>query len=355
MVRKSLRKALEQNTRYKRMNSYKNRFFVGLILLCSILIAGVVGYMIIEQYSFQEAFYMTIITMSTVGFGEVKPLTGQGRLFTSFLIIFNLAIFAYALSLISSFLMEAGFKKLFKDYLVLSKIDKLKDHVIVCGFGRHGEEVVNELIQNKMDFVIIENDEKQLEQIQDDKGFLYIEGDATNDDLLKEAGIEKAGALVVTLSDETENLYVVISARQLNANVKIITRASSIKSEKKLIHAGANHVVLPERISGFYMARLVNSPEKVEFFNILSNINEDGIEFEEINVSDFRGEFVNKSIIDLDLRKKTGINIIGLKTLGGIYQVNPAPNMLLTKEMTLVVLGTYAQLDKFKGLILKQH
>ncbi|MEM6726631.1 MAG: NAD-binding protein, partial [Bacteroidota bacterium] len=186
------------------MRNYVRNFYIAVFLLLVTLTIGIIGYIFLEDYSLNQAFYMTIITLSTVGFSEVRELSDQGRIFTSFLILFNLGIFAYAISNISSFFIEGDWQRLIKDYRILTKVEKLRNHVIVCGYGRHGQQVLDELSSQEIPYVLIEKDDEKLDELRDGGEILFVEGDATNDDLLTEAGINQAKALIVTLSDETE-------------------------------------------------------------------------------------------------------------------------------------------------------
>lgn len=347
-----IRLAIRHNRRYQRMQTYVRNFYIAVFLLAITLTSGVIGYMFLEDYTLNQAFYMTIITLSTVGFSEVRELSDMGRIFTSFLILFNLGIFAYAISNISAFFIEGDWKRLIKDYRVLTKVDKLENHVIVCGYGRHGRQVLEELKAQNIQHVLIERNGKKLNELRDTEDLLFVEGDATNDDLLIEAGIDKAKALIVTITDETENLYVVLSARQMSAKLLIISRAINEKVESKLRSAGASHVVMPEKIGGFYMAQLVDQPETVEFFNILSNMGRAHVMFREYNCNQLKKGFLNHSIRSLDLRDRTGANIIGIRFAGGEYKVNPGPDTQLTTNMILVVLGDQHQLKKFENIAL---
>lgn len=325
-------------------------FAIGLVL--SIIVVGVIGFMWIADHSFVEAFYMTIITVSTTGYGEVGDLGTAGRMFAAFLIITNIGIFTYAISLISSFIVEGEFRKLIKEYNTLKTIDSLKNHVIVCGLGRYGRQTVMELHKMNQDFVAIE---VNLENIKSLKmaNALVLEGDATNDDILLEAGILKAKAIIITISHEAENVLAVISARQLNPKIHIISRSTNDSVEKKLLRAGANHVVMPEKIGGFYMASLVQKPESVEFFNILSNLEGGKINFEEIACANLKTDYKNKTFKDLDIRSEININIIAIHHPDGTYQINPKADTILSDTITLVILGEKVEITKFKEHFLR--
>ncbi|MCH2046223.1 MAG: NAD-binding protein, partial [Saprospiraceae bacterium] len=321
------------------------------LLLFFTLIIGILGFVLIDDYTLSEAFYMTIITLSTVGYGEVKALSSTGQFFAALLIIFNIGIFAYAVSLISSFFVDGELRAFWKDYKIYKKIRGLENHTIICGYGRHGQEIVRELKKAGQDFVVIETDTDRVEQMRRDS-CIFLEGDATQDELLIDAGIKSARAIVITFGEDASNVYAVLTARELNPRIRIISRASEVKVEQKLLRAGADYVVLSEIIGGFYMATLVNQPNVVEFFNILSNMGEVSILFKEIDFEHLKKEFRNKQIQNLNLRAETGVNIIGVRNKKGKYIVNPNPNVCIEKGMRLIILGDNQQIERFQQKVL---
>jgi voltage-gated potassium channel len=322
-------------------------------MIFGILAASISGFMIISDAPFWDAVYMTVITISTVGYEEVVQLDANGRIFTSILIITNIGIFAYAVSIITSFIMEGNVQRLIKDYRVYQKIRNLENHVIVCGYGRHGFEVTSELVKQKIPFVIIEKEEEKIDELRENGEFLYIDGDATHDDILEEAGIERAASLIATLGEDADNVFVVLSARQLNPKLRIISRAFNQKAEAKLMRAGADHVVQPERIGGFYMATMAQKPDVVEFMTLLSNMGSAQIVFEEFEAREMREEYRGKTIREVNFRGLTGANIIGIHDEKGYYIINPTPDTLIRNGAKVVVLGNQKQMKDFKNLILK--
>lgn len=317
-----------------------------LVLIFVEILLGVAGFVFMEDYSIRQAFYMTIITISTVGYGEVKPLSENGQLFASFLIILNFGIFAYVLSVFSYYVINGEIFKKMHISLIKNKIDSLSDHVIVCGYGRYGKEVSMNFIHHKMPFVVVEKDKSIIEEIQGSgEKILYIEDDATHDETLQLAGIKRAKALITALPDDSENLFIVLTARQLNPKLNIISRTTSGKSQRKLQLAGANHVIMPEQIGGFYMATLVSKPGATEFFSFITRESESDIEFEELRYRDMPVACQGKSIRDLHIRRETGANIIGFKHPDGSYIVNPEPETSLVENSSFIVLGTREQLE----------
>ncbi|MEZ4884804.1 MAG: potassium channel protein [Chitinophagales bacterium] len=334
--------------RKKKFADYIREGFIAVVLLVSVLVLGTVGFMLIEGYTFIEAFYMSIITFSTVGYTEVRPLSDIGRVFASMLILVNIGVFAYVLSVLTAYVIEGNFQEMWQDYNIEQKINALNNHIIICGYGKYGAEVAAHFIHQKMPFVVVELEESVTKDMRLLKDFLFVEGDATNDDIMEEVGIRRASALITTLPDDAENVYVVLSARQLNPGLKIISRANSPKAERKLLKAGADRAITPEKIGGFYMATLVGKPDLVEFFQMVSNEQSSQISFEEIDISDMDTGRPMKTIRELMIRQKTGASIVGVKKKDGEYLINPSPDTVLLPGMHLIVLGSKEQMDNFK-------
>lgn len=307
---------------------------------------GLVGFIVLEGYTFINAFYMTVITFATVGFTEVQPLSDNGRIFTAIYIIFNLGVFAVIISTITSYLVEGELVNVLNIYRLSRKVRKLKDHVIVCGFGRNGSRACEEFIKLHLPFVVIENDNQKIAEVQMlSKKINILEGDATHDTILKTAGVERAKALITALPKDADNVYVTLSARQLNPKIRIIARANEAGSESKLVMAGADKIVRPDIIGGTYMANLVTKPEIVEFLDIISGIGT--LKIEEYSFEDFTDEFKNKSIRELDARNRTGVMILGFKDDQQGIIVNPNPGTIIGEGDFVIVLGTRDQIEQF--------
>lgn len=323
------------------------------VLLIGIVSIGILGYMIIEGFSFIESFFMTIITVATVGFQEVHPLSDVGRIFTAFLIIFSFGIFAYAVTTFTRYIIDGIFRNYFKDNKVKKRIGKLSNHVIICGYGRNGKQAAFSLHDHKEDFVIIEKNESLVQKIREDESLLYIEGDATNDEILEAAKLESARALIVTLPNDADNLYIVLTARQLNPDLLIISRASHDHSVEKLKRAGASNVIMPDKIGGQRMAKLVAEPDLVEFIEYLMLQSHKDVSLEEISCENLAVCFKNKSIKELDIQNASGTNIIGIKRPDKSFIINPSPDMKLSPGDQLFVLGKQEQIESLKSLIEK--
>lgn len=327
-----------------------SKIYIPLLLIFCIVCIGIGGYIVIEDYSVLDSFYMTIITVATVGFREVQPLSDSGKIFTSFLIITSFGTFAFALTSISQYVIDGEFNQYFKNYRTLSAIGKLENHVIICGFGRNGKQAANVLKKHTTRFVVIEQKKEIVAGINHQYADLVLEGDATLDEVLLKAGILKAKALITTLPIDADNLFIVLSARTLNPKLTIISRASEDNSDKKLKLAGANNVIMPDKLGGAHMAALVMKPDVMEFVDYITGQGGDNIRLEEITFANLAESYQNKTIRDLEVRNRSGANIIGFKTAQGEYIINPSADTKIIPDAKLFVLGTTEQIGKLKEL-----
>jgi voltage-gated potassium channel len=328
------------------------RFLIPVFLLLLLIVVGTVGYILIDNFSWLNAFYMTIITIGTVGYGEVERLSDGGKLFTTFLIITSFVTFAYAISSITKFLIEGELNLFFKNRRLNTAIDKLNDHVVICGYGRNGKQAAHVLKKHNKRFVVIENDEKITTEINHKFSDLIVKGDATQDDLLLKAGILRAKALITTLPTDAANLFIVLSARSLNPNLTIISRASDDGSDTKLKIAGANNVIMPDKVGGAHMASLVMKPDVMEFLDHITAQSSNGINLEEISFDSLSDTLKNKTLKDLEIRNKSGANIIGFKTDSGHYVVNPSADTEIIPQSKIFVLGSPDQIKKLKEILI---
>lgn len=328
-----------------------SQLFVSLGLIILIICIGIVGFILIENYNFFDAFYMTIITVATVGFQEVRPLSEAGRGFTIFLIITSFGTFAYAVSSISKYVIDGELNQYFKNYKVSAAIDKLENHVIICGFGRNGKQAAHVLKKHNTRFVVVEQKKDVVSVINHKYSDLILEGDSTQDEVLLKAGILRAKALITTLPIDADNLFIVLSARTLNPKLTIISRASEDNSDKKLKLAGADNVIMPDKIGGAHMASLVMKPDVMEFVDFITGQGGDNIRLEEITFANLSQEFQNKTIRELEIRNRSGANIIGFKTGNGDYVINPSADTKIIPDAKLFVLGTSEQIAKLKELL----
>lgn len=329
--------------------SLKHAYFT-LGLVISVLIMGSVGYTLLG-YTTSEAIYQTIITMATVGFEEVHPLDARGMWFTSILVIVSIGIFAYAVTTFTRYVVEGVFRNSYKDTKVKRKINRLTDHVIICGYGRNGMQAAAELMEHKVPIVIIEQNTDIVQSLRETPGMLYVEGDAADEEVLRYAHLDSARAMITTLPEDADNLFVVLTAKELNPSIKIISRASMENSDVKLKRAGATNVIMPDKIGGQRMAKLVAQPDIVEFIDVLLLQSADNVVLEEISCKNLAACFAGKSIFELDIRNTSGANIIGLKRKDKSYLINPLPETTLTSADQLFALGTKAQLIHLRKTI----
>ena len=312
---------------------------LGMAVVCAL------GLMLIEGLSPIDAFYMAAITISTVGFGEVEPLSAGGRLFLSVFIILNVGVVAYALAAFSYFVIEGKLFEQLEASRMQNKVDQLSGHTILCGFGRYGKEIARHLLLHQQSFVVVEQKESKLDADEFNGADLhYVIGDATDDEDLLRAGIERAGSLITALSDDSDNMFIVLSAKDLNPGLRIVSRAHQGRSRQKMMKAGASHVIMPEQIGGFYMATLISKPGAVEFFSYVTNELDSDIGFEEIRFDQLPEELRGRSIMDVNFRANSGVNVIGHRLAEGRYVVNPGPEATLVEGESFIAVGSQAQI-----------
>lgn len=323
----------------------------GIILLLSMLIGGSVGYRLIEGMNWIDAFYMTIITISTVGFREVHPPSDFGKLFTAALIMFSLASVAY-IGYLARFIFDGDFLKYYKTYRVEKRINRLYNHVVICGYGRNGEQVGKELASHNTPFVVIENREDVLARmIRENPELMYIDGDATHENILIRAGVQRAKALISTTPSDAENVFVVLTARSLNHKMKIISRAIDSHSDAKLKRAGADNVIMPELIGGQRMAKLVTQPDVLEFMEYILLQDSVEVSFEEISCQGLSDTFRGKVLSHFKQREISGANIVGIRDRNGRYVFNPGSDYVIESEDQFFVLGSPEQLRMFRRVL----
>jgi len=328
-----------------------SKVYYFILLLLLIIMSGTAGYMLIEGWTFINAFYMTIITISTVGFGEVAELTSYGKLFTSILIISSFGTFAYAVTAVTTYLVGGEYRKYFKEFKSMKELDKMQDHVIICGFGRVGKQVAEDLQSHNNPYVVIEN---SLEVIENDmhKNIVFLHGDSTNDEILIQSGIHNAKAVITCLPKDADNVYVVLAARESKSDLLIVSRASNQSAVSKLKRAGASNVIMPDSIGGSHMASLIAHPDVMEFLDIIRVQGNKGANVESISYDELPASLQNKTIKELDDKKITGVTIIGFKSPDGEYIINPNFDTVVGKDSRIFVLGNTVQI---KGLIEHFH
>ncbi len=331
------------------------RIYYFILLLVIVTLGGTLGYMLIEDWALGDSFYMTIITISTVGYGEVHQLSTGGKIFTATLIISSFGTFAYAVTSITTYLVGGEYKRYFKEYRVMKEIEKMKNHVIICGFGRVGKQAAEDLKSHGTPFVIIENSEDVIQEFGQDLSYVFLKGDSTQDENLYKAGIHEAKAIITCLPKDADNIYVVLASREINSNIIIISRASSIAAVSKLKIAGANNVVMPDSIGGSHMASMISNPDVMEFMDVIRVQGKNGPNIESISFFELPEQFQNKTIGQLEAKRITGVTIIGFKTPDGDYIINPDYDIEVVPKSQLFVLGHSEQIEKLNKLFGIQH
>ena len=317
-----------------------------MLLLLSLLI-GITGFHIIEGYNITDAFYMSVITISTVGFATVQNLSAGGKIFVSLYIVFNLVVLAYGISVITTYIFEGGLRNILRKFKSDQEIRKMKHHVIVCGYGRNGAKACSELMQNAKNFIVVENNSETFNQILPNKGIHAVLGDATLEETLKQAMVETADYIITTLPRDSDNVFISLTAKELNPSIKIISRASDPHSEKKLERAGVDNVIMPDVLGGLHMAQLITKPYVIEFLELLNGIGEYKLRLEEISYLELKEEFRDKTIAELHIRKVTGVTVVAFKKKEQFF-FNPGPETKLVEDTIMIIVGEEGQLDRFK-------
>jgi voltage-gated potassium channel len=320
--------------------------WLGALVLLLILIAGTIGYRLIEGWTLFDSLYMAVITISTVGYSEVHPLSQAGRIFSIFSILGGVGTAFYILTSAVRYMLEGELGIRMGRQRMESKISKLHDHFILCGYGHVGEAVASTLKGHQADFVVIEKTSENADKARQ-AGFLVIQDDATRDEVLRRAGIDKAKAMIAALGDDADNTYATLAARQMNTAVPIIARASSPEAQKKLQLAGAHRVVAPEISGGERMAMLALRPTTVEFVETVLLGRGQELIVEEIDIAD-NSPLVGSTIKQVEERFP-GIRILALKTKAGSLVPNPSPKTTIKKDTSLIAFGTTKQLVAIEG------
>ena len=325
------------------VRSFYRQLMIVSSLYLLLLTLGSAGYALIEGWPWTDSLYMTVITISTVGFGEIRPLSPLGRVFTGAMIVLGVSTTAYTFSTVANFIVAGEVRNLLWRRRMQNRIGKLTGHFIVCGFGRVGEQVVNELLVNNVRLVVIElltTLRPELENL----GVIPVEGNATEDAILIQAGIERASGICCCLPNDSDNVYVALTVRELNPNLTIISRSNTHESERKLQIAGVDHVINPYVTSGRRMARQLIHPNILEFMDVVMHRGEVDILIEDIGVSE-RSTLRDQTIANTEIRRRIGANILAVRRPDGEIFMNPTVEFALRAGDTLIALGTPEQLD----------
>jgi voltage-gated potassium channel len=308
-----------------------------LLILVVVVGLGTLGYALIEGWNLLDSLYMTVITLATVGFNEVHPLSPSGRVFTIVLILFGVGIIAYAVGSLIQFIVEGQLQQLLGRKKLEKQIGKLEDHYIICGYGRIGGLICKEFQTTPLPFVVVEKDAALCQKLANE-GFLFVAGDATDDETLISAGIRRAKGLISAVTSDTENVYITLTARGLNPDLFILARAGEEGSEKKLKRAGASKVISPYIIGATRMAQAVLRPSVVDFIEIATAGRNLELQLEEIRVA-ADSPLVEKTLVTSGVRRDWGIIIVGIKKSDGQMAFNPKPATLIESGDILITLG----------------
>lgn len=318
-----------------------------LFLLLLVLVSGATGYMLIEKWSFLDGLYMTVITVSSVGYGEVHRLNEAGRIFTMILILFGSGILLYSVSMITAFIVEGELTDILKRMKMKKILDAMQDHYIICGQSQTGHYVVEELQKSRKPFVVIETDRNKIEALMA-KNIPHVEGDATSEDALESAGIARATGLITTLHTDAENLFVVLTAKGLNPQLRVIAKAIEEESREKLIKVGADGVVMPNAIGGLRMVSEMIRPNVVNFLDLMLRTKEQTIRVEEIRIAS-DSPFLGKTITETGIVHMPDVTVIALSR-NGEYLINPPRDTVVRENMVIVLMGTVEAISRISGL-----
>jgi len=328
------------------LEDFRKKLFQVLSLVLLITAFGTIGYMVVEGWNFMDSLYMTVITISTTGYREVHELSSKGMIFTIVLTVVGVGTALIAFTTGARFILEGELRQIFGRKKLERKIKELKDHYIICGYGRMGRIIARELQEEGVQFVVVEKDPAALEEKKD---VLVVMGDATRDHTLKEAGIDKACGLISVLPNDAENLFVVLSARGLNPNILIVARAMEEGSEQKLLRAGASKVVSPYLIGGLRMAHTVLKPTVVDFIEFTTKSGNIGLQMQEVTVQD-GSILIGRSLEACTVGDDWGVIIVAIKQTTGETRFNPTHQSVIKAGDILIVLGEISKLKRFEEM-----
>jgi voltage-gated potassium channel len=311
--------------------------------LLAVLLVGTFGFMYLEHMSPLDSLYMTVITLSTVGFGEVNPLHSGGRTFVIFLIVFGVALAGFTFSVIGQMVLEGQIREIFGRRKMDSRIRKMTGHYIIAGYGRVGRHVASEFQRRGVSFVVVERDDEAISQLVAEH-IPFVQGDSTDEDALRSAGLESASTLISTLPDEAQNVYLTLTARDMNKKLKIIARADLEGGEKKLVRAGADHVVTPHILGGMRMAMASLRPNVVDFMQMTS-LGEGGLSIEELMIP-ANCRLSGKTLVESNIKQDYGVTIIGIKQKNKQMIIAPEPGTVLSESDILVLIGPMDSLER---------
>ncbi len=325
--------------------------FLLLSVLVLIILVGTFGIRLIEGWPLLDCLWHVIITISTVGYTEIHPLSRAGKIFTMLLILTALGTYAYAATKIAYLLLEGEFRKLISRKRMDMAISKLKDHVIICGLGRTGFAAAKELYREKIPFVAVEKDESSIKRAVDVfKELRYIAGDATEDQNLQRAGISRARTIIITTPSDADTLFITVSAKNLNPKIRVVARVSDERNVQKLKAAGADEVISPNIIGGIRMASVAVRPDVVSFLDIITKQGDVSLRLEELKIPQ-HSPFCGRLLGNLKLPERTGVLVVAIKRRDGSFIFNPSSKTMILPQDTLIAIGNAEQFQKLRDLI----
>ena len=317
------------------------------LVIVGVHVGGTLGYVLIEDWSPWDAFYMTVITVTTVGYGEVHPMSQAGRAFTVIVLLTGVGAFFYAFTLLMSLLAQGGLAERRESRRRARMIDNLSDHFILCGFGRMGEIIAHEFARQEVPFVVVERNVDRM-HLAMDQGFLAVEADASNEEVLKRVGIERARGFVAAVSTDAENVYAVLSARLLRPDLFIVGRAESEDARTKLRRAGADRVISPYHLGGLQLAQTALRPAVVDFVQLATSSENMDLNLEQVHIT--QGSSLDgRTLVEAGLRQRFGVVVVGIRRASGKMDFNPEPETTMGSGDDLVVLGRSDSLKELEA------
>ena len=327
-----------------------NNLKIALMIIVTLILAGTMGFHFIEGWNVLESFYTTVMTLTTIGYGDFAPKTQGGMIFTVLLVISGVGTMLYTVGLVSQIMVEGRLTTLLGRGKMEKTIDKMKNHYIVCGCGRIGYLICRELAAEKVDFVVVDNNPEVIQKI-GEEGFVYFRGDAIHDKCLIGAGIKRAKGIVCVLPSDAQNLYVILTAKELNSNIWILSRSEEEESEHRLLRAGANRVMSPYTLGGNRMAMAILRPAMLDFIEITTRRQSLELRMDELEICD-GSPLIGKSLEDSEIRQRYGLIIVAVKKDSGKMIFNPVANYVIQRGDKLIALGEDENVSKFSQVCL---
>ena len=325
----------------------KLKIALGALLI--VILIGTLGYSLIERWNVLDSLYMSVITIATVGYKEVYPLSFTGKVFTIFYIIFGVGTTLYAVGAGAQLMLEGQIRNILGRRKMSKKIQEIKDHYIICGYGKVGQQIYNEFSSRQVFCTVVEKDPETVEKAIRD-GVLVIQGDSTEDSVLEEAGIKRARGLISAVASESDNVYISLSARVLNPKIFIVARAETAEAEKKLLRAGANKAISPHTLGGTRMAMAALRPHVVDFMSVATSSEGMDIRIEELEVKE-GSSLSNSTLRDCELRQKVGVIVLGIHKKDGQMLFTPPSDSKIEPGDILIAIGKNEELEELERLV----